>query len=65
MESLIQDVSRIIEQAENGKGVWMERSSQDVKKQESESMDLISNHFELLYESCHSVESLTAISPVE
>lgn len=65
MESLIQDVSRIMEQAENGKEAWKERSSQDVKKQESESMDLISNNCELLYECCHSVESLTAISHVE
>ena len=51
METLIQDVSRILEQAENGKEACKERFSKEVEKQEQE-----------LYESCRSVWFLTDVS---
>ena len=62
IETLIQDVSRILEQAENGKEACKERFSKEVEKQEQEYMDIISNHFEALYESCRSVWFLTDVS---
>ena len=55
MEALIQDVSRILEHAENGMEACKEQLPKDVEKQEQEYINMISNHFEALYESCRSV----------